>query len=113
LKTVTDAQHQASVGGKLAHRIHYRRKLCDRSSAQIVSKGEASRDNNGVAVLKVMRIVPEKGYGLPCELLDGPESIVIAIRAGKNKYAEFHGSLTDMLAASETEGKMLLIAPNT
>jgi hypothetical protein len=37
-----------------------------------------------------MRIVPEKSYGLPGNLLDGPESIMIAVRSGENNDAKFH-----------------------
>jgi hypothetical protein len=37
-----------------------------------------------------VRVVPEESYGLLGDLLDGPESIVIAVRSGKNNDAKFH-----------------------
>jgi hypothetical protein len=37
-----------------------------------------------------VRVVPEESYGLLGNLLDGPESIVVAVRSGENYDAKFH-----------------------
>src|SRR6266446_10802467 len=90
LEAVADAEHQSAAGRELANGFHDRRELGDGAGAKVVAEGEASGDDDGVAVLEVVRVVPQECYGLLRDLLDGPESIVIAVRSGENNDAKFH-----------------------
>src|SRR5260370_119649 len=90
LEAVADAEDQSAPGGELADGVHHWGELGDGAGAEIVTEGETSGDDDGVAVLEVVRVVPEKSYGLLGDLLDGPESIVIAVRSGENYDAKFH-----------------------
>src|SRR3984893_6928652 len=90
LEAVADAEDQSASGGELADGVHHWGELGDGAGAEIVTEGETSGDDDGVAVLEVVRVVPEKSYGLLGDLLDGPESIVIAVRSGENNDAKFH-----------------------
>src|SRR5205807_5873055 len=55
-----------------------------------VAIGESSGDNYRIAILQIMRFVPEKSHRLPRDVLNRPEGIVIAIRTRKNDDAKFH-----------------------
>src|SRR6266446_9945197 len=81
LEAVADAEDQSAAVGELTDRFHHGRELSDGASAEVVAEGEASGDDDGVAVLEVVRVMPEESYGLPGNLLDGPEGIVIAVRS--------------------------------
>src|SRR5208282_2346961 len=92
LETVADTEDQPAAGGKLAHRFHDWRKLRNRPGAEIVAVSEATRHNDHIAVLQIVRIVPEERCRLIGHVLGGPESIVVAVRSGENYDAKFHGS---------------------
>src|SRR5580704_7560557 len=94
LKTITDSEHQTSAIGKPADRLHYWREFRNRAGAQVVAKSKPSGDDDGVAVLEVMRFVPEEGYRLLGNLLNRPVGIVVAVRTGKDDDSEFHRRLS-------------------
>src|SRR5438128_12693301 len=69
LEAIADAQHQPSIGGKLANRLHHRRKLGNSSRAQIVAISKATWNDDGITVLKIELFMQKKdnrllGYGL-------------------------------------------------
>src|SRR5262249_40004451 len=81
-----------------------------------------------VSVREIVRLVPDEFNGLLEDVADGVESVVIAIRAGKNDDSEFHRVVTpwgirgtSILARGETkrrdaerraeEGKSRLLGP--
>src|ERR1019366_5560466 len=90
LEAVADAQHQAALVGEFADGLHDRGELGDGAGAEVVAVSEPSWHDDGVAVLKVLGVVPKESYGLLRDLLDGPEGIVIAVGTGENNDAEFH-----------------------
>src|SRR5712692_8087665 len=90
LEAVADTEDQSAPVGELTNRSHHGREFGDGASTEVVAEGEASGDDNGVAVLEVVRVVPEESYGLLGNLLDGPESIVVTVRSGENNNAKFH-----------------------
>jgi phosphoribosylpyrophosphate synthetase len=92
LETVADAEDESASVGELTNGFHDRRKLRDSASAEVIAKGKASRNDDGIAVLQVVRVVPEKSYGLLSDMLDRPESIVVAVGTGENYDAKFHGA---------------------
>ena len=91
LEAVADAEHQSAIGGELADGLHDGRELGDGAAAQIIAVGEAAGENDGIDIAERGRIVPDKLRLLPEIVGDRVERIVIAIAAGKNNDAEFHG----------------------
>src|SRR5580658_4328878 len=92
LKAVADPEHQSAAVSELLDRFHHRREFSDGASAQVIAEGKAAGNDDGIAVLQVMRLVPEECNRLLRNLLDGPIGIVIAIRSRENDDAEFHPS---------------------
>src|SRR6266436_2203095 len=90
LKAVADSQHHPAALRELADRLHYRREPRNRSGTQIVPISEAARQDNGVAIGKVLRLVPDELYGLLEDVADGVKRVVIAVGARKNNYSKFH-----------------------
>ena len=90
LETIADAQHQSAPVGKLLYRFHHGRELCNSPGAQVISVCEAAGNDSNVAVLQIMRLMPEKRNRLLCYLLNRPVSVVVTIRARKDDHAEFH-----------------------
>ena len=93
--------------GKLAHRLHYGRELGNGAGAKVVAKGEASGDDDGIAVLEVLGMVPKERGFLLGHVLDGPEGIMIAVwNRGKWSLIPFL-ALSSQLFLS-TVGSLLL-----
>src|SRR6185312_9300752 len=91
LKSVTDSKHESATVRKLAHRFHHRRKSRNRSRSQVITIREAAGDNDRVAVLQIVRFMPQKSYRLLNDMLDRPESIVVAVGTRENDDAKLHG----------------------
>lgn len=90
LKSVADTQHQPTTRGEALHWLHDRCKFGDSAGAQVVSIGKAAGDHDRIAVLEIVTLVPEKCDRLFGRVLDGVKRVVIAVRTGKDEYAEFH-----------------------
>src|SRR5258707_9157849 len=90
LEAVADTEDDSATGREFADGFHHGRELGDGTGAEVVTESKASGDDDGVAVLEVVRVVPEKRHRLPGDLLDGPKSIVIAVRSGEDYDAKFH-----------------------
>src|SRR5205823_10578096 len=60
LEAIADAEHQASGGSELLHRVHYRRELGDSAGSQVIAISEAAGNNDGIAVLQVVALVPQE-----------------------------------------------------
>src|SRR6266478_2714851 len=90
LKPVADPQHHPTAFRKLADRFHYRRKSRNRACAQIVPIGEPARQNNGVAIGQVLRLVPDELHRSLEDVADGVKRVVIAVGARKDNYSKFH-----------------------
>ncbi len=104
LEAVADAEDEAAGVGELAHGFHDGRELGDGAGAEVVAIGEAPGNDDGIAVLEIVRVVPEESYGLFGDVLDAPESIVIAVGTGENYDAEFHISLELRVASRRRAG---------
>jgi hypothetical protein len=76
---------------ELPHRLHDRRKLRDGSRAQVIAEGKSSGHDDRVAILQIVRFMPQKRRLLLEHVLDCPESIVVAVRSRKNDDPKFHG----------------------
>jgi hypothetical protein len=91
LKAVADAEDGSTVGREFTNRRHHWRKLRDGAAPQVVSIRESAGQNYRIDVTDGGRIVP-KELGLLAQVVgEGVPGIVIAIAAGKNDNADFHG----------------------
>src|SRR5215469_2001289 len=96
LKPIADTQHDAIVSRKFAHRFHDWRELGDRTRPQVIPVGEPAWHDDRIAIFQIVRLMPQERYRLLRDLLDGPISVVIAIRSGEDQHAKFHvGSLVN------------------
>ena len=91
LEAVADAEHEPAIGGELAHRRHHGRELGDGAAAQVVAVGEAAGQDHGIDVAERGRIMPDEFRRLAEIVGDRVPSVVIAIAAGKDNDAKFHG----------------------
>src|SRR5260370_4990191 len=107
LKAVEDSQHHPAALRELADGLHYRREPRNRSGTQIVPISEAARQDNGVAIGKVLRLVPDELYGLFEDVADGVKRVVIAVGARKDNYSKFHA----VIAPWGIWGKVILPHP--
>src|SRR5579883_3020580 len=94
LEAVADADDQSSGFGKLCHRRHDGREFGDGAGAQIVSIGKAARHNDGIAILEIMRLMPQKGDRLLRNCVDYMVAVVVAVRPWEDKNAKFHRTLS-------------------
>jgi len=58
--------------------------------AEIVAVGEAAGQDDGVAIRKVLRLVPDEFDGFVQDAAERVKRVVIAIRAGKDYDSELH-----------------------
>ena len=58
LKSVADAKHQTAGFGEALDLLHYGSEFGDGAGAQIITIREAAGDDDGVAVLQLMGLVP-------------------------------------------------------
>jgi hypothetical protein len=89
LETVADAQDEAAVFGELGDGIHYGRKTGDGAGAEIVTIGEATGEDDGVRIVEVFGLVPDKFDGLLEDVADGVEGVVVTVGPGKDYDSEF------------------------
>src|SRR5258708_11724520 len=90
LKAIADSQYQSPTLGKPAHRLHYWRKFRNRAGSQVIPKSEPSRNNDRIAILQIVRFMPQESNWLFGYLLQGPEGVVITVRTGKDDDSKFH-----------------------
>src|SRR5579862_3409840 len=94
LKPVADAQHNPATRGEFLHRLHDRRKARNGSRAQVVAVCKATWHQDCVAVLQIVRLVPQECYRLLGDLLNRPVGIMVAVRSRKNQHAKLHRELS-------------------
>ena len=85
------AQHQAAILREPAHGAHYRREFGDGPATEVIAVGEAAGKDDGVHIPEAGGIVPNVLRLLAQVVAGGVECVVIAIAAGKDNNAEFHG----------------------
>src|SRR6266705_2709213 len=90
LEAIANAQDHAAALGEFFDGPHHRRKTRDGASAEIVAVGKSAGQNDGVAVRKIFRLVPDKFDGLPQDVADSVKSVVVTIGPGENDDSKFH-----------------------
>src|SRR5437016_3250949 len=90
LEAVADAQDHASALREFLYRLHYRRKPRDGASAEIVTVGKSTGQDDGVAIREIFRLVPDEFDRLLENVADGVKRVVVAIGPGKNDDSKFH-----------------------
>lgn len=91
LKPVADAKHVAAARGELLYGVHDGREARDRAATQVVAERETARKNDGIEAFHRVLIVPDV-FGFDAEIVvQGIPRIVVAVAAGKDDNASFHG----------------------
>jgi hypothetical protein len=92
LETVADAEDEAAGFGELGDGAHDGGETGDGAGAEIVAVGEAAGEDDGVAIVEVLGLMPDEFNGLLEDVADGVEGVVIAVGPGKDYDSEFHGT---------------------
>ena len=90
LKTVADTEDHATGAREFFDGLHDGRKASDGAGAEIVAVGEATGQDNGVAIREVLRLVPDEFDGFVQDAAERVKRVVIAIRAGKDYDSKLH-----------------------
>jgi hypothetical protein len=90
LEAITDSDHQSAAFGEFLNRLHHGRELGYGAGAQVVAISKPAGDDDRVAVLQIMRIMPQECDRLPGHILDRPVRIMVTVGAGENDDAKFH-----------------------
>jgi hypothetical protein len=98
LEAVANAEHETAVISESLHCLDNRREPRDGSAAKVIAIGEAPREDDGIDITKLLGIVPDVFRLVAKVLRDGIKSVVIAIAAGENDNADFHGENTSVAA---------------
>src|SRR5438270_198063 len=93
LEPVADAPDQAPVGGEADDRVHHRAEAGDRTAAEVVAVGEATRQDDAVAVLQVLFLVPEVLELGSQHLRDHPAAVPVGPRPREDHDPELHSVL--------------------
>jgi hypothetical protein len=90
LEAVADAEDETAGLGEALDLLHHGSEFGDGAGAKIVTIGKAARHDDGVTVLKLVRLMPQKCDRLFGKGFDDVVGVVIAVRSGEDKNAEFH-----------------------
>ncbi|MNC60406.1 hypothetical protein D3C75_1102820 [compost metagenome] len=90
LEPVADAEHEFALLHRFGHFGHYRSKLGNRATAQIVTIRETTRHENAVIRRQVSRGMPHIIYRFTKAVLYRFVAVNVAIGAWKDKYSKFH-----------------------
>src|SRR2546421_543111 len=58
--------------------------------AEVIAVGKSARQDDGVAIREIFRLVPDEFDGFPENVADGVKRVVVAIGPGKNDDSKFH-----------------------
>jgi hypothetical protein len=104
LKAVADAENHAAGLGEFFHGLHHRGKPRNGPGAEVIPVGKPARQDNRIAIGKVLRLVPNELDRFFQDAAYGVERVVIAVGARKNNYSKFHA----LVAPSGILGKLIL-----
>jgi hypothetical protein len=90
LEAVADAEYHAAAVCEFLDGLHDGRKPSDSAGAQIIAVGKSAGQDDGVAIRKVLRLVPDEFDRPPQNVADGVKRVMIAIGPGKNNDSKFH-----------------------
>ena len=88
LETIADPPSQDHRSCELLHRLHDRREAGDGAGTEIVAIREPAGHQDGVAALKVVRSMPEKGDRGLNHRRENVVGIVIAVGTGEDEDAK-------------------------
>jgi hypothetical protein len=83
--------HEAALGGKGAHRIHYRRARGNRPAAQIIAIGKSAGHHHEIGALGQRCLgVPHHRRFMARDEPQRARHVALAIDAGKDENSGFH-----------------------
>src|SRR5512146_591311 len=102
LEPVAEADHRAASFGKRDDVLHHGAESGNRPGPQVVAVAEAARQDDHVALLQVVILVPQVHRFLAQCIDDGVIGVVVAVGARKGDDAELHGAAPSTLAISKS-----------
>ncbi len=90
LKTVADAENQASAAREFFHGAHHGRKSRNRARAQIIAVGKSAGQQDRVKAVYLFGLMPQEFNRLVENFAERVPGVVIAIRARKHHHTKFH-----------------------
>src|SRR6185437_5611898 len=104
LKSVADGEHRPAAVREGDDVLHHGAEPRDRAGTQVITVTEAAGQDDHVAVVQVVMLVPEKGRPFAESVDDGTVGVVVAVRAGKGDDAELHAASTVAISKSSVTG---------
>src|SRR5205823_8092292 len=91
---------------ELCHLVHDGRELSDGGGARVIAIGKAARDDDGITILQVVRLMPEHGGLLAGGGNGRVVTILIAVGAGKDDDAKLHNFILTTKDTKNTKNKI-------
>src|SRR5208282_4577843 len=101
LKSVADAEHESARARETLDGPHHRREARDRAGAKIIPKREPAGKNDCVEPRNLLRLVPDKFYGLADDRTDRVVRVIVAIRSRKLHDAKLHFASPEKLILAQ------------
>src|SRR6185437_13135666 len=99
-----DGEHRPAAVREGDDVLHHGAEPRDRAGPQVIAVTEAAGQDDHVAVVQVVMLVPEKGRPFAESVDDGTVGVVVAVRAGKGDDAELHAASTVAISKSSVTG---------
>jgi hypothetical protein len=93
LKPVAYAKHKPTIGREGLNRFHYRTEPGDGAGPQIIAITEAARDDYGIGSSQGVVFVPNQPSGVPHDIAQDMNRILVTVRGWKLEDGEVHFTL--------------------
>src|SRR5215470_16033025 len=90
LKAVADADDRPALPGERGHLLHHRREARDGPATQVVAVAEATGEDDQLAALQVVVLVPQHLRLVAEDLPRGVKGILVAVAAGEDDDPDLH-----------------------
>lgn len=91
LKTITNANDQAAVTGKMLNGVHNGREAGNGTGAKIVAVGEPAGDDDTIITREICLTVPYMVCGMSEDMVHSIVTVRITPSAGEEDDPKFHG----------------------
>src|SRR5882672_9961561 len=98
LESVADTDHKSASSSKFLDRLHGRSESGDGARAQVVAIGETAWNDDGIALLQVLRLMPDHAARLLGDFRHHVVGVMVAVRAREDDHAKFHCGIAPNLS---------------
>ncbi len=104
LKAVADANDHSAPHRKVGDFAHNGGKTGNGSRAQIIAVRETARQDNHIAIIQIMVLVPEIDHRLFQDILYNVITIIVTVGTGKSNHAKLHFPFSSSMRKSSMTG---------